>query len=96
MLRLITGNSGKRPLNRCEPPAPPVIPEPPAFLNAAVLAGWHRCTPSFKDSGLLSMLDRDALACLTPSSRTRIKIDDPAELDDFDRCMAGDPSWLHT
>jgi phage terminase small subunit len=33
---------------------------------------------------------------LTPSSRTRIKIDDPAELDDFDRYMAGDPSWLQT
>jgi len=61
-LKIVRGNPGKRPINRAEPPAPPAIPEPPAWLCAAALVEWERHAPRFKDSGILSHLDRDAFA----------------------------------
>ena len=62
VLKLVTGNPGRRPLNEQEAKPRPVIPEPPDMLNATALAEWHRVTPLLAEVGLIAMLDRAILA----------------------------------
>lgn len=61
-LKLVTGNAGRRPLNRREPRAVPALPEPPAHLSTAALEEWKRLAPELARLGVLTSLDRAALA----------------------------------
>lgn len=60
-IKLISGNPGKRPLPRNEPILPPVLPEPPEFVQGAALQEWHRIAPLLHGAGLLTALDGAAL-----------------------------------
>jgi P27 family predicted phage terminase small subunit len=57
-LRVITGNPGKRPLNRSEPRSPSGMPDPPAHLSPEGLQEWRRLAADLHRAGLLSSLDR--------------------------------------
>lgn len=62
VLKLIEGNPGKRPLN-CGEPAPPVgLPDCPEFLDAEARAEWKRVGPLLEGMGLVTLVDRAALA----------------------------------
>lgn len=61
-LKLITGNPGKRPLNRYEPAARASLPAPPAHLTDDALEEWRRVAAELHRLGLLSEIDRTALA----------------------------------
>lgn len=61
-LKLIEGNRGKRPLNGCEPRAITPTPTPPPHLTADALEEWNRVADWLHRIGLLSELDRGALA----------------------------------
>ncbi len=58
VLKLITGNPGRRPLNKGEPQPAIAIPEPPKLLEGEALREWHRLTPVMAELGLISELDR--------------------------------------
>ena len=62
MLKVLSGNPGKRPLNEREPVTPQGLPEMPAWLDGEALAEWGRITVDLAEMGLLSKADRPALA----------------------------------
>lgn len=61
-LRLIEGNRAKRPINREEPVFEPDLPAPPVFLCAQAVEEWERVAPRLYRQGLLTAVDRAALA----------------------------------
>ena len=61
-LKIVTGNPGKRPLNDREPKPKAAIPESPSHLSRRAKAEWRRVSKELKTLGLLTRLDRAALA----------------------------------
>lgn len=61
-LKLVTGNPGKRPLNSAEPKPDIVLPDMPRHLVGEARKEWKRITPELLRLGLLSRIDRAALA----------------------------------
>ncbi|MDP3228386.1 MAG: phage terminase small subunit P27 family [Acidovorax sp.] len=62
-LRLLEGNAGKRPLDLAAGVNPRIeIPSPPKHLGVEAKKEWKRITPLLEDLGLISGLDRAALA----------------------------------
>ena len=61
-LKLITGNPGKRPINAREPKPGVAVPTCPAHLNPSAKAEWKRLAFQLHKLGVLSELDRAALA----------------------------------
>lgn len=59
---MLTGNPGKRPLNANEPRPEPAIPEAPVELSPAARAEWDRLAAELAALGMLTNLDRAALA----------------------------------
>jgi P27 family predicted phage terminase small subunit len=62
-LRLIQGNPGHRPIPTNEPKPVSGIPSCPKHLNAEAKTEWRRITKELKLLGLLTKVDRAALAC---------------------------------
>jgi P27 family predicted phage terminase small subunit len=61
-LKLLHGNPGKRPINPNEPRPPAEIPNPPEHLGEIAKAEWNRMAEMLVRLGLLTALDRAALA----------------------------------
>jgi P27 family predicted phage terminase small subunit len=61
-LKAITGNPGKRPLNRDEPRPEIAVPECPPELSPAAQREWQRLVGELSTLQLLTNLDRAALA----------------------------------
>ena len=62
-LRLLEGNASKRPLNLAEGINPKIeVPSAPKHLGQEARKEWKRITPLLLDLGLISGLDRAALA----------------------------------
>lgn len=61
-LKLITGNPGRRPLNKKEPKPEPGIPAVPVHLSDEAKVEWGRVANVLNDIGLLTKIDRAALA----------------------------------
>ena len=61
-LKLVTGNPGKRALNRKEAKAKAAIPAPPHHLTADAVEEWNRVATELYNLGILSEIDRAALA----------------------------------
>ena len=61
-LKLIEGNPGKRPLNKHEPKPEPKVPTCPAHLCPAAKAEWKRLARELFVLGIVTALDRAALA----------------------------------
>jgi P27 family predicted phage terminase small subunit len=61
-LKLLSGNPGKRPLNEHEPEPERKLPRPPAHLSPAAKREWRRVGRLLLTLGLVSDLDRGALA----------------------------------
>ena len=66
-LKLVRGNPGRRPLNENEPQVEPKIPEPPRELPARAKREWRRIGKQLLAAGLVTELDRMALAALVQS-----------------------------
>jgi P27 family predicted phage terminase small subunit len=62
VLKLVTGNPGRRPLNLQEAKPPAVIPDPPDMLSEEALKEWDRVTPLLAEVGLITKLDRAVIA----------------------------------
>jgi P27 family predicted phage terminase small subunit len=62
VLKLITGNPGKRPLNDREAATKVAIPHPPAILKGDALREWRRVTRLLAEVGLIAKLDRAIIA----------------------------------
>ena len=63
VLKLLANNPGKRPLNLADGVNPRVeIPSPPKHLGKEAVKEWKRITPLLEELGLISGLDRAALA----------------------------------
>jgi len=77
MLKILDGNPGKRPLPENEPKPPAAIPTPPRCLDRAARAEWRRVVKQLFDIGLMSHLDRTALAvyCVEYSRWTRAELE---------------------
>jgi P27 family predicted phage terminase small subunit len=61
-LKVIAGNPGKRPLNAHEPRPEPRAPKCPSHLTGKARAEWRRMSKHLFDLGLLTDIDRAALA----------------------------------
>jgi len=61
-LKLLRNNPGRRPLNTREPKPPTARSAPPAYLTGAAATEWRRLAPELARLGLLTTIDRDALA----------------------------------
>jgi len=61
-LKIIRGNPGGRKLNKNEPELPSSNPTPPNFLSAEAVVEWGRVVGYLSSSGLLTEIDRGALA----------------------------------
>ncbi len=62
-LKLLEGNAGKRPLDLAAGVNPRIeIPSPPKHLSVEAKKEWKRITPLLEELGLISGLDRTALA----------------------------------
>ena len=61
-LKLVTGNPGKRTLNRKEAKAKASIPVAPHHLTADAVEEWNRVATELYNLGILSEIDRAALA----------------------------------
>lgn len=62
VVKLITGNPGKRAFNKQEAKPPPAVPEPPIILKGDALREWRRVTVLLADVGLITKLDRAVIA----------------------------------
>jgi P27 family predicted phage terminase small subunit len=61
-LKVMTGNPGKRRLNRDEPKPELAVPTCPAHLSPSAKAEWKRLARQMHVLGIISHLDRGALA----------------------------------
>ena len=61
-IKLLTGNPGQRPLPKSEPKPRSRNPSPPAHLNEDAAKEWARIADELTAIGILSGLDRAALA----------------------------------
>lgn len=61
-LKLIEGNPGKRKINQNEPKPKQARPTCPAWLSKEAKAEWKRIVPELERLGLLTIVDRAALA----------------------------------
>ncbi len=61
-LKLVAGNPGHRALPKYEPKPRPAMPSCPTFLGQMAKAEWRRIAPKLRDLGLLTQIDRAALA----------------------------------
>jgi P27 family predicted phage terminase small subunit len=61
-IKALTGNPGKRPLNRHEPRPLPALPDCPPELNPIARREWMRLIAELTKLNLITHLDRGALA----------------------------------
>jgi P27 family predicted phage terminase small subunit len=61
-IKFLTGNPGKRPLNRNEPRPEPALPECPPELGPGARREWDRLVRELSKLDLITNLDRAALA----------------------------------
>ena len=61
-LKILRGNPGRRPLNDQEPSPETKIPEAPEHLTVAARQEWDRISKALYDLGIISEIDRTALA----------------------------------
>lgn len=61
-LKVLEGNRGKRPLNLYEPKPAPIRPSCPSHLSKEAKREWRRMVPQLERLGLLTQIDRAALA----------------------------------
>jgi P27 family predicted phage terminase small subunit len=61
-LKLVKGNPGKRPINKKEPKPDRNLPLPPKHLSDEAKVEWGRISEELYKMGLLSNIDRSALA----------------------------------
>jgi P27 family predicted phage terminase small subunit len=61
-LKKLRGNPGKRPLNEAEPTPELATPSVPSHLSKEARREWRRIVPELEKLGLLTKLDRTALA----------------------------------
>ena len=61
-LKILTGEKRKCRLNRESPQPEIYVPNPPSYLSAAAKEEWYRITPELEKLGIISELDRAALA----------------------------------
>jgi P27 family predicted phage terminase small subunit len=60
-LRLVTGNAGKRPINKAEPTLSRSIPSPPEHLSPSARVAWGRFSAMLDRIGVLTEADAAAL-----------------------------------
>lgn len=75
-LKLITGNPGRRPLNKKEPRPAAGVPTVPAHLSAEAKAEWRRISATLGKLGLLTGVDRSALAAYCQAYADWIEAED--------------------
>lgn len=61
-LKLLAGNPGRRPLNADEPQPRAGVPDCPSHLDKEAKAEWERISVELELAGLLTQVDRAALA----------------------------------
>lgn len=61
-MKFLTGNPGKRPLNKNEPRPDPALPECPPELGPSAQREWTRLVGELSKLSLITNLDRAALA----------------------------------
>ena len=83
-VKRLTGNPGKRKINRAEPRPKPDLLDAPAWLDATAREEWRRVVPELRGLGIFTVLDRTTLAsyCLAYSRwrRAEARLNSAAEM----------------
>lgn len=66
-IKRVNGNPGKRGLNHDEPLPPDGVPDCPPHLSDVAHEEWHRLAQALYDMGVLTIVDRAALAAYCQS-----------------------------
>jgi len=61
-MKVLTGNPGKRPMNKHEPKPEPIVPDCPTELGPVARREWDRLASELAKLKILTALDRAALA----------------------------------
>ena len=61
-IKMLSRNTGKRPLPKDELKPPPEVPRPPSILQGLARKEWRRIAPLLYDAGLLTKIDATMLA----------------------------------
>lgn len=90
-LKLVTGNPGKRALNKKEAKPDLSIPTPPPFLNDDAKVEWGRVVDVLFRAGLMTELDRAALAAYCQAygrwAQAERALSRMADKDEFNRAL---------
>jgi P27 family predicted phage terminase small subunit len=95
-LRILQGNPGKRPLNKCEPQPAQASGRMPADLPKEARPYWRKLAPKLRRVGLLTELDVPALAdlclCLARARQAEDLVTSKGVLVAGDRGMVKNPA----
>ena len=75
-LKILTGNLGKRPLNKQEPQAPVEVPDMPPHLDEEAQAEWGRISVALHMLRIIARIDRAALAGYCQAYSRWVKAED--------------------
>lgn len=92
VLKLISGNPGKRPLNLADGVSPEVrVPDAPKHLTADAAKEWRRVSKELHALGLISLIDRAALALYCQAWGHMVLLERSLGADvELDRAQGGD------
>lgn len=82
-LRVLEGNMSHRPLPKGEPAPARGMPAMPEWLDADARKEWRRVTPDLYKTGLLTLIDGDALGRYCLAQATLVKAQKVLELKGF-------------
>lgn len=97
-MKLITGNPGKRPLNKNEPKPDMSVPEAPPHLDTIALAEWNELAKRLNDMGILSLVDKAAFAAYCQSYSRWVQAEEKLKTEPWvyvtDKGFQGPSPWI--
>ena len=82
-LRRLQGNPGHRPLPKAEPKPRPICPHRPQWLVGEARKEWERIAPELRRLGLLTTVDRAALAAYCQNYARWVKAEEFLSANDW-------------
>lgn len=94
-MKLLEGNPGKRALNKAEPKPQAKIPPCPRHLSKEARKEWRRISKELLQLGLLTVVDRAALAAYCQAWARWIQAEEAMATDDFKMVATTDKGYAH-
>lgn len=93
VIKQLEGNPGKRPLNLREPKLPAEIPPCPKHLTGEARKEWRRTSKQLAQAGLITKVDRAALAAYCQNWARWIEAEEAMRADDHQMIVYTDKGY---